>query len=820
MAKSPARLQWYGWLRALLSSWLSAKVIPAKNILAEIGIDPLKPVCYVLRSNSIFDLLALDIYCQRLGLPRPYASIDELGSTSDASTVYLSKVGLLRTYGAYRHEPPSPFVKAFQRISEEPDFDVQMVPVSVFWGRDPGHAGKSLWKLFFPDDERAGFFQKAAIVFAHGRNALISFSRPVGLRQELKDVGQIQETARKLTRVIRVHFQHKRTATLGPGLINRNRVIETLVRGKHLRSAIEDEAKKKGISRDRAERLAKEYISEIAAEVTPQVIQGFSILLRRLWRRMYNQVIAEHVERVRQIPANAEIVYVPCHRSHIDYLIVNYVLYEQGLVTPHVAAGVNLNFWPIGSLLRRFGAFYIRRTFNNNRLYAVVFSEYVAFLLQRGSPLQFFLEGGRSRTGKLLPPKTGMVAMVIQSYLRNSDRPIFFVPVYIGYDSVMEVKSYRRELTGAKKQAESVGQLVKTRKALNRKHGNAYIGFGQPIELGGYISGRRADWRNDAYTLDSKPAWLPSIVHDIAEDIIKEINKNVVVGSAGIVSLVLNASRTKAMAEEDLILHINYFTRILRESPYSESLKIREGSAKELVVEAERFMTMNRFHHSGGDVLHLQEPQASYSIYARNNIAHAFALQSLVAFFLQHNDHIDESFVIKGVKLIYPIIEQEFFLHWPLTKIESVVADIIETFVRIGLFQRDVGGRLLRPEVSAREFTILRTLGLVVGAAIERYSVAVGLLHQYEGSAFFSLEDFQSQCVQMAQRISLLTGVTDGELPSAALFKIIVEHLIDSGYVEKGPEGLRLTPSFVQAYEVTSALLSADIRSSMSRARK
>lgn len=819
MTSGQVRLQWFGWLRALLSSWVSAKVVPPQNILNELGINPQQPICYILRSNSIFDFLMLDIYCVKTGLPRPLASGDDLGGNKDAASVYMGNVGVLRTYGAYRHEPPSPFFKMLRRIADEPTFEVQMVPVSIFWGRDPGSTGKSVFKLFFPDDVRAGFFQKAAIVFAHGRNALVSFSRPISLRQEFSGEATIDQTARKLTRVVRVHFQHKRVSALGPGLISRNRVIETMIRGKQLRVAIDEESKKKGISRDRAERLAKEYISEIAAEVTPQIIAGFAIILKRLWNKIYDGVQVEHSERIRQLPHNAEIVYVPCHRSHMDYLLLNYVLYDLGEVTPHVAAGINLNFWPIGSLLRRFGAFYIRRTFANNRLYAVVFSEYVSFLLQRGSPLQFFLEGGRSRTGKLLPAKTGMVAMVFQSYLRNSERPTYFIPVYLGYDNVMEVKSYRRELSGSKKQSESVGQLVKTRKALRSSHGRAYIGFGKPLDVGQLLTQKQADWRSETYSLDSKPTWLSSVVQNAANQIMCEINENAIIGDVGLVSLILNAARTKAMAEDELIIHVDKFLEISRRCPYSADTRDSGLRGKALIEYAEKFGKMNRFQHPGGDVIHLQEPQASYSLYARNNIAHVFALPSLIAFFLQHNDHISSDFVLRGCRMIYPVLKREFFLRWSTDEIDSVVQSYLATFIELGLFEKNDRGELVRPHVTKSEFTVLRSLGLIVGAAVERYSVAVNLLHQYKDGTPFKTDEFQSKCVLMAQRISLLTGASDSELPSPSLFKIILDHLADEGLLERVEDGFRLTSNFESVYEVTSALLSVDIRHSMSRVR-
>lgn len=245
MAAGQSRLNWFGWLRSFLEGWVRAKLVPDENILMELNVDPARPICYVLKSNTIFDFLILDIFCQKKGLPRPLASIDELGVSKDAASIYLSHVGILRTYGAYRNEPPSPFFKLLRRAQMEDGFDVQMVPVSVFWGRAPNRSEPSVFKLFFPDDDRAGFLQKLLIVLAQGKSVAVNFSKPILLREQLTTSQGIEQTARKLTRVVRVHFQTLRTAVLGPGLISRNRVIETLIRGKALRSAMTMSAGKK-----------------------------------------------------------------------------------------------------------------------------------------------------------------------------------------------------------------------------------------------------------------------------------------------------------------------------------------------------------------------------------------------------------------------------------------------------------------------------------------------------------------------------------------------------------------------------------------------
>ena len=820
MAKSngQSRIRLFRWLRSILEYWVRARLVPEADFFADQGIELKKPICYVLKTNSIFDLLILDIYCRRNKLPRPIAAMEDLGSSKDAASVYLSEVGVLGTYGSTRNEPPSPFFKLLRRAQAEPDFDVQLIPVGVFWGRDPGRGEPGIFKLLFPDDDRAGFLQKLFIVIAQGKDVVLHYSRPIMLREQLLTSPNMEQTARKITRVVRVHFQTLRLSVLGPGLISRYRVTESLMRTKALREAIDEECRKKNLSKAKAEKLARDYVYEIAAEVSLPVISGMAILLRRLWNRLYNGVQVENIERLKSLPTNAEIIYVPCHRSHIDYLLLNYVLYEQRVVTPHVAAGINLNFWPVGSLLRRLGAFYIRRTFNNNRLYSAVFSEYVSFLVQRGFPVQFFPEGGRSRTGKLLKPKTGMLSMVVSSYLRNRDRPIFFVPVYMGYDRVAEVITYRRELAGSKKKTESVGQLVRGRKALRSSHGRAYLAFSEGIDLESFLDQANASWRDESIGSEAKPAWLSPTVQVLANQIMTAINQVTVVGPVAIVSVILLAARQRSLPEDELLAHIEAFIKLARLCPYTVDIKMPDMSPREILETAEPLAGLTRFAHPGSDVIHAPEPKASYMVYYRNNIAHLFAIPSLIAFFLQHNDSIKEQVIRDGARTVYPVLKKEFFLRWSDQEIDQVVVSHINAFVEMGLFARAENGVLVRPQMTSVEFNVLRTLGLVIGPAIERFAIATQLLSHHSNGAPFESEEFQKRCVMMAQRLSLLSGATDVELPSPQVFASIVEQLHEHGVLATAGSGnWKVTESFNRILHVTDALLSADMRQSIVR---
>ena len=422
----------FWWLRKIQALWVKSKVTPPSPAL-DLGLKPGVPVCYVLPSRSVSDILVLYDVCERNGLPLPHTDHTSLNVPGTASFIYLHKMGLLQVERDAHKAPPTPLSKLVKMATLDPNMEVQLVPVCVFWGRNPGREERSILRLLFFDAEHAGILQKIFIVLAQGRDNFVNFGTPISLRRIVSEGAGIEQTAKKLRRVLRVHFRRQRTGVLGPSLPSRESVAASLLQSRAIKSAIEDEARKRKVPAVKVQATARRYIMEIASEQNYAIVRLSDLFFTWLWNRLFNGVVIKHAERLRAIEQTHEIVYLQSHRSHMDYLLLAYSIYYQGLNPPHSAAGINLNFWPVGGFLRRAGAFYIRRTFNGNRLYTVVFNEYVHYLLTKGHSLKFYMEGGRSRTGRLLPGKTGMLAMVLHSYLRNSERPIAIVPIYVGY---------------------------------------------------------------------------------------------------------------------------------------------------------------------------------------------------------------------------------------------------------------------------------------------------------------------------------------------------------------------------------------------------
>src|SRR4029079_278533 len=207
-------------------------------------------------------------------------------------------------------------------------------------------------------------------------------------------------------------------------------------------------------------------------------------IFNKIWPRIFQGLDYRGLERVMECVKQHPVVLVPCHRSHFDYLILTYIFHINYLSPPHIAAGINLSFWPMGPLFRGAGAFFIRRTFEDNELYKMVFRKYLTFLIREGYTQEFFIEGGRSRTGKILTPKLGMLSAIVNTFVDGVRRDLYLVPVSIHYGRIPEEETYRREKAGEAKQRESLRALLSARSVLKHRYGTAYVSYAEPISLG------------------------------------------------------------------------------------------------------------------------------------------------------------------------------------------------------------------------------------------------------------------------------------------------------------------------------------------------
>lgn len=735
----------------------------------------IKPVVYVLQQHSWSDRLVVERLCRELELPQISAPAGQLPDISHGACLYLPVLETLD-----KEEGPDQLLQILQSASDA-GLNMQLVPVSIFWGRDPG-SETSILKLLVGDGERAGRLRKLLIMLVQGRSVLVNFAKPVDFKEFLRRQPDHVQAAHLLHRGLSFHFLRQKTATLGPSLLSRQQMINAVLRRPTVKQAMRDEAQDQSLSREVVRKRARKMANEVAANFDPRMIRFLDIVLSWVFRKIFSGVKTYNVDRLRSVANKYHVIYMPSHRSHLDYLLISWTLYCQGLVPPHIAAGVNLNFWPAGGLLRRGGAFYIRRSFNGQPLYTAIFKAYLDVLLGHGYPVEFFPEGGRSRTGRLLPAKRGMLAMVVESFLAQPSRAAALVPVYVGYDKLVESGTYVKELKGAGKQKESAGELLKARKIFKSSYGSPHVAFGEPIILSEALARLEPQWRNKWQ--DGDKSWLPVATERLARMNMERVNQAAVINPIGLVSAILLSSPQRAMAEDELLEQIDRFLGLISLLPYSKDVVLPTQTASEVFEAAARTAGLSRIDHAWGPIVTVTGNEAVMLTYYRNSIMHVFALPSLIARFFRHSGEIDEQELVERCVGLYPFLKRELFLHWPIRDADKQVRELINAMVARGLLIRS-GTTLSRPDIGSSDYSALIGLGRLLRETFERYTMcSLVLVHQLSNKPT-QRSAIEEHIIHMAQRLAILTGREAPEYFDKTLFRIYIDALIDQGLLEE-----------------------------------
>ena len=471
----------------------TADDLPAPVVGFDYNTLLLQPVSRITRM-----LLAhIDHLYRHLSLPDPYESgylRDELVSGRAGLLSLVEKKGFRRRFVESYTDPLRYLIETQQAI-EQP---IYIVPQLMFFGRTPHRSVPSIIDILFGTEERPGPTRRFVTLIRNPGKIFVEVSDPFDLKAFLErpenQHQSVENLALTLRRRLLVQLNRHRQSITGPLLKSREELKENILTGKRLREFMEHYAESREIPRHKVHKEADGYLEEIAARYNLPMIGIFSAIVRWLINAMFEgyTVNMEGLNQVKRMSQRGPVVLIPCHKSHIDYLILSFVLYHNNMPCPHIAAGKNLSFWPLGPLFRSGGAFFIRRTFRGAVLYAKVFSEYVYKLLEEGFNVEFFIEGGRSRTGKLIQPKFGLLSILINAFREGASKDLIFAPVYIGYDRVPEESAYLHELEGGQKKPESLWQVIKARKFLKKRYGKIYIQFHEPFSLKDYLESQSA----------------------------------------------------------------------------------------------------------------------------------------------------------------------------------------------------------------------------------------------------------------------------------------------------------------------------------------
>lgn len=605
-------------------------------------------------------------------------------------------------------------------------FPIFIVPVLVSYGRRREKENESLFNILFGQAEHTGAIRKLITFMRYANKAFIIPSDPINLSEYLnicKDDMPVETIVHDLRGELIDRIEKEKTTVVGPVLKSKEEIIGMVLADDNSRKFFADYALRHNEDVKSVEKQAKSHLYEIAADYSETIIQIFLKLLSWLWNNIYDGLIVdqEGLAKLRNISKKMPFVVIPCHRSHIDYLIFSYVLYVNNIQLTFIAAGDNLSFFPMGYIFRKSGAFFMRRSFRANELYSEVFTRYIAILLKENYPLEFFIEGGRSRTGKMIMPKYGLLSMVIQALQDKYCDNLAVVPVYIGYDRIIEEKSYLKELAGKEKTPENTVEIIKSGKILRKRYGRVYLNIGEPIIMKEYLAAQEKPIEQMTVTERQ------TLYRKIGYEIVLEINKVSVVNPFSLVAAVILSHERRGISHEELMDNLNEFYEYLqtkkvkvassfsnREKAIADALSIYTQSNLITKVEADE----DEDEDMKEIVYSLEEEKRHFLEYYKNNILHFFVPLSFVATSMikSSEDVIPLSRILADYKYLKRLLWNEFIFDEEKDDVDEVNG-VLEY-----LFNR----KMIRPEEREDEVWIE-----VKGRGRIKLKSFVGLIHNY-----------------------------------------------------------------------------------------
>ena len=629
-------------------------------------------VVYVMRSLSFLDFLCLDFLLKKFGLPL-VRFVNDLGlwilepfGKGERRLSLRRQIpeaeALERTVGdgfsalLFLRRPPKLGSKARrgrdldvdlietlvakQRVSDRP---ILLVPQTFVWSKQPETATPSLLDLLFGPVQWPGRVRVFFQFLLNYRDAKLRSGEPFNLGEFLDKNPELadSEAAAKVRYALLRRMERDRAVIIGPMKKTTARIQDEILRSPRVRGHIEHYAEEKGIPYSKAEDVARKQLQKLCAKQSLFVVDLMHRFLTWMWSKMYDGVVLdkEGLERVRDAARDASLVLLPSHKSHIDYLVLSDQLYAHAMMPPVIAAGENLSFFPIGPLLRRGGAYFIRRSFHGDSLYPVIVEAYMRKLIAEGFTVEFFLEGGRSRTGKALPPKYGLLSMVVDSATKLRQTKVKLVPISIGYERIIEERSFVHELSGGDKQSENMGGLLKSSSVLRSKWGRLYVQFGDIIDFDEFVSNLVQRQGSAGATIaEIGEQQQRAAVRALAHKVMYSINEVTVVTPAALVATALLSHQKRGMTRESLLDACESLMQTLEKmnARVAHQLGVGDGRIREDTIDEAVALFLDArlivAHDTGPEPIYTIDSERRIALeYYQNTIIHFFVPRALVS---------------------------------------------------------------------------------------------------------------------------------------------------------------------------------------------
>ncbi|HCU24519.1 MAG TPA: hypothetical protein DF383_05835 [Deltaproteobacteria bacterium] len=507
---------------------------------------------------------------------------------------------------------------------------IQLVPLHFIYDKHPGHAKASLSDILLGNLENPGYLRKMMLFLRnYKKRAVARIGEPLELRKLAAPYGAETDdaTAEGIAIEVQRAFEMESRQVTGPKLQNRRRFLAKIMESAEFREQLASIAAAAEVPTAKAEKKTLGYLREIASDINFTLIQLWDYFLSWLFHSLYDglEIDKAGLARVKKVAKNSALALVPCHKSHIDYLLLSYIFYDNDMTLPHVCAGINLNFWPMGSIFRKSGGYFIRRSLPNDPFYPLALKGYVKTLMREGYFQEFFLEGTRSRSGKLFPPKLGLLGMMVESFLEGGVEDLHFVPVALGYERVLEEGSYLQESKGGKKQREKFTDLFRLPKFLRRRYGKVYLQFAEPISLSQALAPQAPSGRTGA-------AERKKFVAELARSICISINEVSTLMPSALIATALLSFHAHSLSPRETLERANALFAFAKQSDTRLAGNLQKQAPAALEEALQHFIAegLVREHEDlEGKFLKIREETRHHLDLYKNQGIHAFAPAAL-----------------------------------------------------------------------------------------------------------------------------------------------------------------------------------------------
>nr|MDJ0792576.1 1-acyl-sn-glycerol-3-phosphate acyltransferase [Acidimicrobiia bacterium] len=551
-------------------------------------------------------------------------------------------------------------------------------------------------------------------------------------------------------------------------------LYEDLFWSRPFQHGVSELAAAEGRTEKRMGRRTSRYLREIAALPTPYVIDMVNHATQILIGLAHQSVdySPEELRDIFELGETDPLVFLPSHKSNFDHLVFQHVLFENELPPNHTAGGINMNFFLIGPLLRRSGIFFIRREFKDNEPYKFVLRQYLDYLLEKRFALEWYIEGGRSRTGKLREPRMGLLAYVVDSYRRGIVDDVVLVPVSINYDQIADVGSYADEQRGAEKQGESLAWALKFVTGLRRRHGSIHIRFGEPLPVSTRIG------KDDDLTSEEGRLALPKMAFEVST----RINDVTPITSTSVVTMALLAAGNRGFTVDETIEILEPYLEFVadRDLPTTFDHRVASRQAVEGALEelrdngvVSRTDGLTATIYSIGPEHHLE------AAYYRNTIIHFFVNVSItelaMAIGVLGDKAMDEEAIVQRAVELRDLFKFEFFFS-PRKEFEDEIREEIARY-RIG--SHDPSARV---EVDIDAMTPAKS-PVVLRPFLEAYYAVASALETF-GSQPVTEKELAAASLAMGKQLFAQGVIRNPEAVSTTLFSTGIELVENRGLLE------------------------------------